>query len=51
VTCRPEPAVVIDRDGDCNSGDAGEIYPAGEVFADLQNGKSVSIDLTIETGL
>lgn len=50
VTNRPEPAIVIDQDGDCNTGDAGAMYTPGEVFTDAANGISVSIDAATETG-
>ena len=44
ITSRDEPAIVIDQDGDCNTGDAGAMYTPGEVFTDAENGISVSID-------
>ena len=50
VTNRGEPAVVIDQDGDCNTGDAGAMYTPGEMFTDAENGISVTIDSAIETG-
>ena len=49
-TSRPEPAIVIDRDGNCNTGDAGAMYTPGEVFTDIPNGITVSIDSATETG-
>lgn len=50
ITSRPEPAVVIDQDGDCNTGDAGAMYTSGEVFTDADNGISVTIDGSTPTG-
>jgi hypothetical protein len=50
ATNRPEPAIVIDQDGDCNTGDAGAMYAPGEVFTDVSNGISVSINSATETG-
>jgi M6 family metalloprotease-like protein len=47
---RQEPAIVIDQDGDCNTGDAGAMYTAGEVFTDAVNGITVTIDSVTETG-
>jgi hypothetical protein len=49
ATSWPEPAIVINRDGECNSGDAGPMYTSGEVFADIRNGISVTIDSATET--
>ncbi len=46
----PEPAVVIDRDGDCNTGDAGAMYTPGETFTDTLHDISVSIDFSTATG-
>ena len=47
---RPEPAIVIDQDGDCNTGDAGAMYTKGEVFTDAVNGITVSIDEVSDSG-
>jgi hypothetical protein len=47
---RPEPAIVIDKDGDCNTGDGGAMYMPGEVFTDIPNGISVTVDSATETG-
>ncbi len=40
---RGDPAVVIDQDGDCLTGDAGAMWTTGEVFRDDINGISVTI--------
>ncbi len=45
-----EPAIVIDQDGDCNTGDAGAMYTPGEVFTDVLHGITVSIESATETG-
>jgi hypothetical protein len=50
ATSRPEPAIVVDQDGDCNTGDAGAMYTPGEIFTDAGNGISVSIDSATESG-
>lgn len=47
---RQEPAIVIDQDGNCNTGDAGAMYTTGEVFTDNLNGISVSVESATETG-
>jgi hypothetical protein len=47
---RPEPAVVIDQDGDCNTADAGAMFTPGETYSDPVNGIYVSIDSATETG-
>lgn len=49
-TSRTEPAIVIDQDGDCITGDAGAMFTPGEVFTDIPNGVTVSIDSATETG-
>ncbi len=46
----PEPAMVIDVDGGCNTGDAGAMFIVGEVFNDELNGITVSIDSSTSTG-
>jgi hypothetical protein len=46
----PEPATVIDLDGDCNTGDGGAMYIAGEIFTDMVHGISISIDSATNTG-
>ncbi len=50
ATGRQEPAIVIDRDTDCDTGDAGAMFVTGEVFTDIPNGISVSIDSATDTG-
>lgn len=50
VPDREKPAVVVDLDGNCNTGDAGTMYTPGEVFNDAANGISVSIDAATDTG-
>ncbi len=47
---RPEPAIVIDQDGDCDTGDAGAMYTPGEVFTDMANGITVSIEQATDSG-
>ena len=47
---RNEPAIVIDQDGDCNTGDAGAMYTQGEVFTDMANGITVSIEQATDSG-
>jgi hypothetical protein len=47
---RPEPAIVIDKDTNCDTGDAGAMYTPGEVFTDVSHGISVSIDSSTDTG-
>ncbi len=50
VVSRPEPAIVIDQDGNCDTGDAGAMYTPGEVFTNAENGISVSIDSETDSG-
>ena len=50
ATNRQEPAIIVDQDGNCNTGDAGAMYTTGEVFIDNSNGISVSIDSVTESG-
>jgi hypothetical protein len=50
VPARGEPAVVIDQDGNCDTGDAGAMYIPGEVFVDATNGIRVTIDSSTPTG-
>ena len=50
VPARAEPAIIIDQDGNCNTGDAGAMYTPGEIFSDDANGISVSIDAATDTG-
>src|SRR4030042_1069713 len=50
ATNRSEPAIVIDQDGDCDTGDAGAMYTPHEVFKDIPNGITVSINSVTETG-
>jgi hypothetical protein len=45
-----EPAVVIDQDGDCDTGDAGAMYIPGEVFTDEAHGIQVEIDSSTDSG-
>ncbi len=47
---RIEPAIVIDQDGDCNTGDSGAMYTTGEMFTDAENGISVSINHATDSG-
>jgi hypothetical protein len=47
---RGDPAVVIDPDGDCNTGDAGAMWTTGEVFRDANNGISVTIGQSTGSG-
>jgi len=46
----PEPAVVVDLDGNCNTADAGSMYTVGEVYRDEMNGISVSVDSVTASG-
>jgi M6 family metalloprotease-like protein len=47
---QPEPAILIDQDGDCNTADAGAMFTPGEVFTDAVHGITVSIDSATPTG-
>jgi hypothetical protein len=47
---RSEPAVVVDLDGNCNTGDAGSMYTVGEVYRDELNGISMSVDSVTASG-
>jgi hypothetical protein len=47
---RDNPAHVIDIDGNGNTGDEGAMWIPGEVFYDVENGISVSINSATETG-
>ena len=45
-----EPAVVVDQDGGCDTGDAGAMFTPGEVFTDAEHGIRVAIDFATASG-
>ncbi|OGN90183.1 MAG: hypothetical protein A2Y88_09415 [Chloroflexi bacterium RBG_13_48_10] len=47
---RPEPAILINPNGNCETSDEGAMWKPGEVFVDIPHGVSVSIDSATETG-
>lgn len=50
-TTRPEPAEIVDPDGDGDTGDASAMWVVGETFSDPANGISVSVESSTSTGL
>ena len=49
-TTRLNPAHVVDIDGNGNTGDAGAMWTVGEIFTDVTNGITVSIDSMSSSG-
>jgi M6 family metalloprotease-like protein len=47
---RPEPAILVNPNGNCNTSDEGAMWKPGEVFVDIPRGISVSIDSATDTG-
>ncbi len=45
-----EPAILVDQDGDCNTGDAGAMFTVGEVFTDILHGITVKIESATPSG-